>query len=55
MLHPHKIKQFFIWNPAGEKLWVLIMGDEISEHSITFCWEDACQQHAVQNIMGSRG
>ncbi len=20
-----------------------------------FCWEDACQQHTVQNIMGSRG
>ncbi len=33
----------------------IFMGDEISEHSITFCWEDACQQHTVQNIMGSRG
>jgi hypothetical protein len=36
------------------------MEDEISEHSITFllglfCWEDACQQHTVQDIMGSRG
>jgi hypothetical protein len=36
------------------------MGDEISEHSINFCWvcfaaEDACQQHTEQNIMGSRG
>ncbi len=32
-----------------------IMEDEIFEHSITFCWEVACQQHTVHNIMGSRG
>jgi hypothetical protein len=36
-------------------LWVWVMGDQISEHSITFCWEDASQQHTVQKIMGSRG
>ncbi len=29
--------------------------DEVSEHSNNFCWEDACQQQTVQNIMGSRG
>jgi hypothetical protein len=31
------------------------MEKENFEHSITFCWEDARQQHTVQNIMGSRG
>jgi hypothetical protein len=36
------------------------MKDEISEHFTNFflglfCWEDACQQHTVQYIMGSRG
>jgi hypothetical protein len=47
----------FLWNPAEKKLWVWmgflrvwIMEDEIFEHSVTFCWEDACQQHIVQNI-----
>ncbi len=38
-----------------EMKFLRIMGDDISEHSITFCWEDACQQHTVENIMGSRG
>jgi hypothetical protein len=41
-------------------LWVWIMEDEITEHSTKFllclfCWEDACQQHTVQYILGSRG
>jgi hypothetical protein len=36
-------------------LWVRIMEGEISEHSANFCWEDACQQHTVQYIMGSGG
>jgi hypothetical protein len=40
-------------------LWVQIMEDDISEHSTNFSWVlllgNACQQHTVQNIMGSRG
>jgi hypothetical protein len=65
--HLNGIKQgrmeFFLMESSREKImgleggfsWVRIMGDEIFEHSITFCWEDTSQQHTVQNIMGSRG
>ncbi len=37
-------------------LWVRVLIHVfIFEHTITFCWGDACQQYTVQRIMGSRG
>jgi hypothetical protein len=35
----------------GGFLWVWIMGDEISEHSITFCWVHFAGKMPSSNIL----
>jgi hypothetical protein len=49
----------FLWNRAGKTLWIwrglllvwIMLGDEISEHSITFCWVCFAEKIPAGNIL----